>query len=211
MCPHPGNLAASWSASGRVSIWDLTPAIEAVDGGHRARHAVHRPEFTFKGHSDEGYALDWSPLVPYRMASGDNASFTHVWNRKEDGGWVVDPKASEPAVIAASHLSLMSSDVNPHSHVQGTRHRWRILRGVRPRRQCSPRRLQMKLFASGIFVLGIGVRSLFTPTTQTSTQSLGTVVSRCGYMTLHIASMIGDIHDWWLIRAPSGVSIVCSI
>eukprot|EP00035_Acanthoeca_spectabilis_P023070 m.447501 g.447501 ORF g.447501 m.447501 type:complete len:469 (+) comp19523_c0_seq1:25-1431(+) len=92
MCPHPGNLAASWSASGRVSIWDLTPAIEAVDGGHRARHAVHRPEFTFKGHSDEGYALDWSPLVPYRMASGDNASFTHVWNRKEDGGWVVDPK-----------------------------------------------------------------------------------------------------------------------
>jgi ribosome assembly protein RRB1 len=92
VCPHPGHLAAAWSATGSVGIWDLTPALAAVDDGKSARHTTHQPDFTFQGHAEEGYALDWSPTVPYRMASGDNASMAHVWNRREDGGWVVDPK-----------------------------------------------------------------------------------------------------------------------
>jgi ribosome assembly protein RRB1 len=39
----------------------------------------------------EGYALDWSPVVAARLASGDCRSRIHVWEPTPGGKWAVSP------------------------------------------------------------------------------------------------------------------------
>jgi ribosome assembly protein RRB1 len=47
--------------------------------------------FTFRGHNSEGYALDWSPVVAGRLASGDGHGFIHIWNMgASSNAWQVD-------------------------------------------------------------------------------------------------------------------------
>lgn len=61
-------LAASWSELKRVNIFDLCEQLEAVDNevlhskynkDNRGNNA--KPIFTFNGHRDEGFAIDWCP------------------------------------------------------------------------------------------------------------------------------------------------------
>ena len=40
-------------------------------------------------HRDEGFALDWSRVVPGRLAAGDCAKGIHVWEPAPGGGWAV--------------------------------------------------------------------------------------------------------------------------
>nr|GEX46531.1 hypothetical protein [Tanacetum cinerariifolium] len=47
----------------------------------------------FTGHKDEGYAIDWSPLVPGRLVSGDCRKAIHLWEPASDLTWNVDNKA----------------------------------------------------------------------------------------------------------------------
>lgn len=67
-------LAAAWSELGQVGIWDLKPHLNAVENRSTVRvrsqkTKKHRrekigesdlPLFTFAGHLQEGYAMDWS-------------------------------------------------------------------------------------------------------------------------------------------------------
>jgi len=64
-------LAASWSETGRVNIWDLRKQIKAVNDmklltQYRNNDEVSKskPLFTFSGHQAEGFALDWSSSSP---------------------------------------------------------------------------------------------------------------------------------------------------
>jgi len=54
-------LAATWSESGRVHIWDLTTPLSNVDGT-QASSSSQSALFTFAGHQSEGYAVDWSAV-----------------------------------------------------------------------------------------------------------------------------------------------------
>lgn len=61
-------LAASWSELGRVNIWDLTQQLQAVDNDQLlAKYNKNNlgnsvtPLFTFSGHQQEGFAIDWCP------------------------------------------------------------------------------------------------------------------------------------------------------
>lgn len=47
------------------------------------------PVFTFKGHSKEGFAIDWS--FANCMATGDQSGKIYVWKMNESGGWSVSP------------------------------------------------------------------------------------------------------------------------
>lgn len=64
-------LAASWSELGRVNIWNLSQQLALLD--NPAELAVYNkdnkgnsvlPVFTFSGHQQEGFGLDWSPMAP---------------------------------------------------------------------------------------------------------------------------------------------------
>lgn len=64
-------LAASWSELGRVNIWDLTQQMQLLE--NPAELALYNknnsgntvlPIFTFTGHQQEGFGVDWSRTAP---------------------------------------------------------------------------------------------------------------------------------------------------
>lgn len=64
-------LAASWSELGRVNIWDLGSQLQAVDDevllqryNKGDKGSTITPLYTFSGHQQEGYAIDWSCTTP---------------------------------------------------------------------------------------------------------------------------------------------------
>lgn len=60
-------VCAAFSNQGKVTLWNLTQAVEeicAVEGSDRIfKRPKERPFFSFIGHQSEGYALSWSPLT----------------------------------------------------------------------------------------------------------------------------------------------------
>ncbi|XP_012268088.2 glutamate-rich WD repeat-containing protein 1 [Athalia rosae] len=105
-CTHVGNkvLAASWSELGRVSLWDLNEQLRAIDdplllSNYRKRTEQGdngaKPIFTFKGHLQEGYGLDWCPTEEGSLASGDFKGNIHIWHLSGSSGgqdWYVDQR-----------------------------------------------------------------------------------------------------------------------
>lgn len=64
-------IAGSWSELGRVNIWNLTPQLQAVDNDlllakYNKENAGNskQPIFTFTGHQQEGFAIDWCTTSP---------------------------------------------------------------------------------------------------------------------------------------------------
>lgn len=92
--PH---ICASWSDSGHVQIWDFSSHINALverqgDLSHGASEIFNTPPLVkYSGHKDEGYAIDWSPLAPGRLVSGDCKSSIHLWEPTSAASWNVDP------------------------------------------------------------------------------------------------------------------------
>jgi len=60
-----------------LQIWDFSSHLDALaeseaDVSQGASSVFNQaPLVKFGGHKDEGYALDWSPLVPGRLVSGN--------------------------------------------------------------------------------------------------------------------------------------------
>lgn len=64
-------LAASWSELGRVNIWDLSHQMQLLDKpvelalyNKNNTGSSAKPLFTFTGHQQEGFGLDWSKTAP---------------------------------------------------------------------------------------------------------------------------------------------------
>lgn len=92
-------IVASWSELGRVNIWDITEQLEAVNDAEilktyekEARGDLARPTFTFSGHQEEGYGMDWSPTAQGVLATGDCRRDIHIWTPSEGGTWKVDQR-----------------------------------------------------------------------------------------------------------------------
>ncbi|CAF3302218.1 unnamed protein product [Rotaria socialis] len=89
-------IAATWSDAGKVHIWDLSRLIHAVnDSSVMAAYVRNqespRPLYTFSGHTNEGFAMDWSPTIPGMLATGDCSKNIHVWKPNETE-WHVDQR-----------------------------------------------------------------------------------------------------------------------
>lgn len=91
--------AASWSELGRVNIWNISEQIQAVNDPDilrsyekecRGDHV--KSAFTFSGHQQEGYAIDWSPIATGVLATGDCRRDIHIWQPAEGGIWTVDQR-----------------------------------------------------------------------------------------------------------------------
>ena len=49
-----------------------------------------RPVSTLTSHPTEGYAVDWSPTRPGRLATGDCSRHIYVHEPKQGGEWTTD-------------------------------------------------------------------------------------------------------------------------
>lgn len=92
------NICASWGDTGHVQIWDfgshLNALVESETNISKDATTVSNqtPLVKFTGHKDEGYAIDWSSLVPGRLVSGDCKNCIHLWEPASDSTWNVDNK-----------------------------------------------------------------------------------------------------------------------
>jgi len=90
-------IAATWSSVGNVEIWDLTRHFETLNTNwsrtqHQSLSDNIKPLFSFSGHQTEGYAIDWSPTVPGRLATGSCNKNIHIWQPNDSGTWHVDQR-----------------------------------------------------------------------------------------------------------------------
>ncbi|KAF8065712.1 grwd1 [Scenedesmus sp. PABB004] len=94
-CQARPGLVAVWGDNGSVRVLDVAAQLAAlageveVDGKAGAKGSVN--PLQAQPHAAEGFALDWSPLKPGRLASGDCKKHIHVWEPAEGGKWAVSP------------------------------------------------------------------------------------------------------------------------
>ncbi|KAL3787998.1 hypothetical protein HJC23_004069 [Cyclotella cryptica] len=106
VCPQNYDVVAAWSDVGVVSLYDVGGALDLLDrslmgsnnnGGNKkekntsetignkasnfqVRKMKKDPFFVYSGHSTEGYAIDWSSVIPGRLATADCHGHIHIWN-----------------------------------------------------------------------------------------------------------------------------------
>ena len=91
--PQQPHVVASWSDTAQVQIWDLAQQLTELAGeaepatGSAKIQKVNARQV--HSHSSEGYALDWSPVAPGRLASGDCRGKIHIWDPTPAGRWAV--------------------------------------------------------------------------------------------------------------------------
>ena len=88
-------VAASWSETGRVNVWDLTKQLQAVEDEKtndlfKKLRTLPKPIFSFIGHKAEGYAMDWSVVNKGYLATGDQNKKIFIWKPLEAFSWHVD-------------------------------------------------------------------------------------------------------------------------
>ncbi|KXL46624.1 hypothetical protein M433DRAFT_70882 [Acidomyces richmondensis BFW] len=89
----PTTLTAASQESGDVLIHDITPYLTAFDTpGFHIPQTASKPLSTIRSHKkNEGYALDWSPLVPTgKLLSGDCTGSIFVTTCAEGGTFTTD-------------------------------------------------------------------------------------------------------------------------
>ncbi|KAK8961764.1 hypothetical protein KSP40_PGU021422 [Platanthera guangdongensis] len=91
------------------------------------------PVFKFDGHKDEGFALDWSPVVPGRLISGDCDRCIHLWEPSSDS-WIVDknPFVGHKASVEDLQWSPTEADVFASCSVDGSISIWDTRKGRSP-------------------------------------------------------------------------------
>jgi ribosome assembly protein RRB1 len=85
--------------TGHVHIFDISlpfRGLQQKGGPSMPPSLPQRPEYSFKGHRAEGFAIDWSSLVAGRLATGDCSGTIHIWSASATGSggglgdWKVD-------------------------------------------------------------------------------------------------------------------------
>ncbi|CAN0926629.1 Protein HEAT STRESS TOLERANT DWD 1 [Linum grandiflorum] len=135
--PH---ICATWSDSGHVQIWDVSSHLNALaesegDAAVKDPPVVYQaPLVNFKGHKDEGYAMDWSPHVAGRMVTGDCRNFIHLWEPTSGTSWNVDPTpfVGHTASVEDLQWSPTEDNIFASCSVDGTIALWDTRRGKSP-------------------------------------------------------------------------------
>ncbi|XP_075255764.1 uncharacterized protein LOC142348338 isoform X2 [Convolutriloba macropyga] len=84
-------IVASWSSNAVVSLYNVTKTIRQLDPSISKYESLSEPTpVCYSGHSTEGYALDFSPVMSNRVASGDCSGQLHVWEIADQGSRVAN-------------------------------------------------------------------------------------------------------------------------
>jgi ribosome assembly protein RRB1 len=110
-------LAASFSETGAVHLWNLTNAIRAVDdsrvmSNYKQNAAEYSPFFTFTGHKVEGFAVHWSRAAPGQLATGDCNGGIHVWKPVNAGQWSVDQRPYKSHTSSVEDIQWSPNEIN---------------------------------------------------------------------------------------------------
>lgn len=99
--PQKSNIVAVWTESKRVSLIDAAPALDSINRDNRNRmSAINapspssvRPFYSFTGHKQEGFALDWSRVGEGRLLSGAYNGSIYLTQpaSREGASWVTSP------------------------------------------------------------------------------------------------------------------------
>jgi ribosome assembly protein RRB1 len=89
--PQAPHVVATWSETSDVHVWNLEHKLAALDGPAGVTAAskgtgADAPAFTYTGHSDEGYAMAWSPVKAGRMVTGDCRNGIFLWDAAGSSG-----------------------------------------------------------------------------------------------------------------------------
>jgi ribosome assembly protein RRB1 len=80
-CPQIPGIIASMADNKRVNIYNfqdtLASMMSSISGN---RVAPQSPAYTYNGHTQEGYAIDWSKVTTGRLATGDCNGDIIIWN-----------------------------------------------------------------------------------------------------------------------------------
>eukprot|EP00944_MAST-04C_sp_MAST-4C-sp1_P002338 g2338.t1 len=79
--PQSPNIISTWSDTGTVYIYDAEVQIKSLDGPALpgSKPPSQTPIFSFEGHGQEGYAMDWSKAHPGRLITGDCDRNIHLF------------------------------------------------------------------------------------------------------------------------------------
>ncbi|KAK6164792.1 hypothetical protein DH2020_001656 [Rehmannia glutinosa] len=134
------HICASWADTGHVQVWDFSSHLkalveseaEAIHGGSTVFNQA--PLVKFTGHKDEGYAIDWSPLVAGRLVSGDCKNCIHLWEPASDSTWNIDnnPFVGHTASVEDLQWSPTEPYVFASCSVDGNIAIWDIRLGKSP-------------------------------------------------------------------------------
>lgn len=110
-------IASSWSELGKIFIWDLSHPLKAVNDqrvmtSYLLNNECPEPIFTYSGHLTEGYAMEWSPLIPGLLATGDSKKNIHVWKPTETGTWHVDQRPYAAHLSSVEDIQWSPSESN---------------------------------------------------------------------------------------------------
>ncbi|XP_027919802.1 glutamate-rich WD repeat-containing protein 1-like [Vigna unguiculata] len=137
--PQNPHICAAWADTGHVQVWDLSSHLNALaeteTEGVQGVAAVFNqdPLHKFK-HKDEGYAIDWSLLVPGRLVSGDCDNSIYLWEPTSAGTWNVDnaPFTGHSASVEDLQWSPTEPHVFASCSVDGNIAIWDIRLGKSP-------------------------------------------------------------------------------
>ena len=79
---------------------------------HFSISAIQDPLFSFSGHPTEGFAMDWSPVVAGRFASGDCKKHIYMWEPTQDGKWNVDKVPFKGHTDSVEDIQWSPSEAN---------------------------------------------------------------------------------------------------
>ena len=91
--PQQAGVVATMADTSQVHIFDFSDSLRSMMTKGPRGVAPTKPVYSFRGHRSEGYAVDWSPAVTGRLATGDCAGAIHIWNSTSgSASWQVDTK-----------------------------------------------------------------------------------------------------------------------
>lgn len=126
--PQKPNVVATWADTGKVHIWNIDAHTRSLDNPSEQAPAEMDPVFSFAGHNDEGYAMDWSPAHEGRLATGGCDKKIFTYSMDQTGAFTVDttPFMTHTASVEDLQWSPSESTVFASSSVDGTIKVWDI-------------------------------------------------------------------------------------